>query len=123
MTGDDCSTRVPLSGIQVTGHAKVVSHEQVWVLLQAPDVGRFYIPVGKPVDVDANGNWSEFVGGIGEAKDAEKRFTLVVVAANLDAANTLARTYANPLDPKDGAYLEALPVGSRPAAQACLIRT
>jgi hypothetical protein len=117
-----CSTRVAQAGLQVDGVASLVRGEQLWLLIQAPGAGRFYIPSGQPVDVAPDHSWSQTISDIGSTDDADRRFAIVAVAANLDAANTFARTFSAPSETGDGAFVEALPAGAHAVAQACVTR-
>jgi hypothetical protein len=116
----ECSTRVERSGLQVSGSAHRVKDEQLWLLIQAPAIGRFYVPTGQPINVDRKDQWSEFTREIGAKEDTGRQFSLVLVATNLDAANALARAYFRPRE--DGASLDSLPAGAYIAEQACVVR-
>ena len=119
----ECSTAVVQQGLQVSGTARTVRSEQIWLLVQAPVAGRFYLTAGTGINIDSNDEWSQSVANIGSSADNNRRFILVAVAVNLDAASALERAWGSPRPDNDGAYVDALPVGAYPVAQACLLRT
>jgi hypothetical protein len=116
-----CTTHVPRSGLQITGIAHPVRRENIWLLVQALGVGRFYLPTGRWLDIGANGAWSQFVSSIGANQDAGQRFTLVAVATNLDADNALSRAFSQAKG-DEGAHIDALPVGSSSVQTTCVVR-
>jgi hypothetical protein len=117
----ECATTVAESGLQVSGIARTVRDEDIWLLIQAPGAGRFYLTAQKPLGLDRQGNWSQSVSTIGSSADRGSRFTLVAVAANLDAESVLERAATKP-PAGDSPYVEALPVGAYAVAQGCMVR-
>jgi hypothetical protein len=115
--GSNCAPVLQLSTTEVSGKADLVKGEQLWVLVQAPVIGRFYVTHG-PVGVSSDHNWSQPVKFIGGEKDQGQGFLLVAVTANLNAANALARAFNTSKD----ASLTDLPSGASVATQVCVRR-
>jgi hypothetical protein len=115
LQGNRCSATVARAGTAVTGTASTVADQQVWLLIEAPDIGLFYIPNGKPLTINS-GSWTTFVGPIGSVRDAGQELNIVAVAANFNASNAFARAYRKP------GYTEALPVGSYAIDVGCVTR-
>jgi hypothetical protein len=71
----DCSTRVGIKGLLVSGSAQVENSEQIWLLIQAPVAGRFYIPApGEPLQLQPDGSWSQDVPSIGSGRRREVHY-------------------------------------------------
>jgi hypothetical protein len=51
----DCDTSVSEAGLQVSGTANLKHDDELWLLIQAPGIGRFYLPSTKPLKV-SHGN-------------------------------------------------------------------
>jgi hypothetical protein len=56
--GDNCTPVLQESATEMSGSARLLKDEQLWILVQAPVEGRFYITHG-PVDVSINHTWSQ----------------------------------------------------------------
>jgi hypothetical protein len=115
--GDNCTPVLQESTTEMSGSARLLKDEQLWVLIQAPVQGRFYITHG-PVDVSIDHTWSQPLKYIGGDNDQGQVFLLVAVTANLNAGNALARTFYTSKD----ASLANLPAGASAAAQVCVRR-
>jgi hypothetical protein len=116
LEGGQCTVTANRGGIAVSGTATTINGEQIWLLIESPGIGRFYIPRQTPLSITDH-HWHEFTKTIGGKKDSGQTFQLVAVAANLDASNILVRAYQH------NAYVVGLPIGSYSIDQGCLIRS
>lgn len=118
-----CSTTIQRQGSQIGGTADPIEGEQVWLLVQAPGAGLFYLPDYRSLRLSPDGEWSTSIPAVGSAEDVGQTFALVLVSGDLNVANTFTQLYNDPTrDPAAGASMRALPAGAAIVALGCVTR-
>ncbi|GAA3222522.1 hypothetical protein [Actinocorallia longicatena] len=111
---------ISYEGTTLRGTAKLLHGEQLWVLTLATGEGKFYTSQDH-VAVGPDGSWNRKVDQIGipGAKGKGGRFQLVVLRANLNAANYFV---VSTQKKKANGY-DRLPPGAVSLDQVCVERT
>lgn len=119
-----CSTTVPRTGLTLGGKAREEGLENVWLLVQAPGAGLYYLPSARPLSIAENGDWSTSIPFIGSDEDSGEAFNIVAVAGDLNVANYFTQLYNDPSRAPDaGASMKTPPAGASIVAAACVRRS
>ena len=117
----NCATDVPQSGTQIGGAAHPIGDQQIWLLIQAPGNGKFYLPQGHQLAIGKGGRWSAAVPAFGSSTDSGQKFTLVLASVDINGASSLERAF-DEYKGSDAPSVDSLPLNSTSIAQACVVR-
>ena len=112
---------VQRSGAALEGTATLINGERLWILINSPKAGSYYVSSQGPVTV-SNGKWDDVVSDIGGPDDVDQEFRILAVVANFDASNSLTRQLQTSAKGGGANPFVGLPPGSRLADNLCLKR-
>jgi hypothetical protein len=107
------------AGLPVEGTADLVQADQLWILVQAPGLGAFFVAT-EPLRTGVSGKWATHVVHVGGDADVGERLEIVAVTGDLDAANFFERMWSTSNDSDQG--FDSLPDGAHVRAQVCVER-
>lgn len=82
----------------------------IWVVVFVQEVGRYY-PQDRPVELEANGEWS-LLAYIGVSFDIGKKFDILAVVADTKAQSAFSAYLLNAKERNEWSGLERLPEGA-----------